>query len=134
MDNVRHIRIDDMKLIFGDDYVDRSKKEIKTNKKGEVMEDKAQMMFYDIEMMSKGAILDWSVSIDTKNKMEYSCLARTLKELQLHGYLGGKSSAGYGHFEFVKAVEGMDSTQYDQHLIDNKDKIKEFLINTGFSL
>lgn len=134
MDNVRHIRIDDMKLIFGDDYVDRAKKEIKLNKKGEIIDDKAQMMFYDIEVMSKGAILNWSVSIDSKNKMEYACLARALKQLQEFGYLGGKSSAGYGQFKFLESVEKMDSTLYDQHLEDSKEEIKEFLVTKGFKL
>jgi len=110
---IRHTRVDDRKLKYGKEKDER----------------KAQM-FYDIEVLNAGTELDLHIILDSENEIEKACLNRMIKQLAEKPYFGGKSSAGYGEFEFINIdIDKLDSSAYDNYIKENSEKIKEFILN-----
>jgi CRISPR/Cas system CMR subunit Cmr6 (Cas7 group RAMP superfamily) len=115
----RYTRTDDSKLAVGDKFKKAQ------NKEGDPIQ-----MFYDVETLNAGVDLNWFLALDSQNDIEQACLYRMIKELANTPFLGGKSSAGHGQFEFINLdVKNLNSSAYDNFLQGNKDKIKDWLLS-----
>jgi len=113
-------RKDDAKSVLADEYLNQSLEDKKDKK--------PQQMIATFETVKQGTEFNFEVLLDSKNKIEIACLHRMLKELVNYGSIGGARRLGFGQFELALDTE-LDSTDYDNFLVENKDKIKSYLLN-----
>jgi hypothetical protein len=110
---IRYTRIDDQKRITGETYAIPQ-------------ENKAQM-FYDIETLNAGNILEFSIYLDSTNPVEISALNTALNILKnKKPFLGGCTRAGHGNIEFEFNEE---TETYTRFLQENKNEIKQYLLS-----
>jgi CRISPR/Cas system CSM-associated protein Csm3 (group 7 of RAMP superfamily) len=84
-----------------------------------------RQMFYDIEVMNQGVILDWEIILDYVNELEIQALNDTLIQFTKKPYIGGASNKGHGkiEFEFNKP-----NNEYIDFVKDNKEEIIKFIL------
>lgn len=111
---VRYTRQDDMKKIVGEKHSqsDGSK----------------QQMFYDIEVLVKGSILDFEIYLDSLDKIEIGALMQVIRLFLEEPFFGGKSSAGHGKVRFeMKGYKKKLADEYIEFLKKNKGEIKNLI-------
>jgi CRISPR/Cas system CMR subunit Cmr6 (Cas7 group RAMP superfamily) len=114
------VRKDDAKDILADEYLNQSKEE-KKNKK-------PQQMIASFETVKQGTSFDFQLELDSKNSLEISCMHRMIKEFVNFGFVGGARRLGFGKFELALDTE-LDSSEYDQFIENNAEKIKNYLLD-----
>lgn len=87
-------------------------------------EEKGSQMFYDIEVMIKGAILDWEIILDYCLELEEQAINDTLAQFALKPYFGGASGKGHGKLDFSFSGE---NDKYLEFVKNNKEKITEWI-------
>jgi len=122
---IRLTRVDDSKLAHGDLWIHT---ELFEDKKKKDKEQSAQM-FYDIEVLNTGTQLQTIFVLDSENESEKDCFKKMIELWVENGTLGGKSSGGFGRFKLVSDLDL--SNNFDEFLSENKDKIKNWVLNYG---
>jgi len=113
----RYTRQDDAKMAVGEKYLDE-KKELKTQ------------MFYDVEVLNAGIVLDSFVILDSEDELEIQALNTVLLEFMKKPYLGGSSRVGHGECEFLNLKkEDLKNDLYLKHIKENKENIINYLQN-----
>lgn len=111
----RYTRQDDSKMAVGEKYLN-GKKELKTQ------------MFYEIEVLNAGIVLDSFVIMDSDEKIEIQAFNTILLEFMKQPYLGGCSRIGHGECEFLNLKkDDLKNDLYIKHIEDNKDQIINYL-------
>jgi len=130
---IRLTRVDDSKLANGDLWIHT---ELFEDKKKKDKEQKAQM-FYDIEVLNAGTQLQTIFVLDSENEIEKACFAKMIELWVENGTLGGKSSGGFGRFKIANIKDNYttgfseNSQVYEKFLEENKEKIKNWVLNYG---
>lgn len=87
---------------------------------------KDNQMFYEIEVLINGCILEWEIILDYCNKLEIEALEDTLIEFSKKPYIGGARAKGHGKIEFD--FKGKNQN-YLNFIDKNKNKIKKYILN-----
>lgn len=85
-------------------------------------------MFYDVEILAKGAVLDWEIILDSDDALEQGALEQTLYQFSKKPFIGGASNKGHGKLEFEFA-ETENAKKYTDFLIENKEIIKKWIMS-----
>ncbi len=88
-------------------------------------------MIANTECLKHGVTLIGGIDIDTHiSELELSALGKGLQIMQQKGYIGANSNRGFGRVQID--IENMpDATLYENYLLENKEKIINFLIKIG---
>lgn len=116
---VRYTRQDDAKWEHGD-------KRLKAEQ-----EPKKQQMFYDIEVLNAGNILEWSIYLDTDDEIEIGAFHAMMRERQRKPFIGWVSRVGHGEVEVLTPIDTSLADKYEQYLLSNKDQILEWVTQQG---
>jgi CRISPR/Cas system CSM-associated protein Csm3 (group 7 of RAMP superfamily) len=117
---VRYTRQDDSKS----EHWDKRVKE-----KGEKWEkgDKVQQMFYDIETLIVGTMLEGEIIVDSDNSIEIWALYSALLELKNKPYIWGASRVGHGKIEILNDIDFDLAKEYDNYVLEHKEEIIEWI-------
>ncbi len=116
---VRMTRLDDGKMPNGEHWI---KEESLSEEEKRTMQ-----MFYDIEVINSGTIMDIVMVLDSDNEIEKACFNKAISLFVDKGTLGGKSSAGFGRFEVMSISDEDNYAVFDLFLEENKEKIKGWI-------
>lgn len=116
---VRYTRMDDIKKVYGEDFVAKQ-------------EEETSQMFYDIEVLVKGTDLTWEVYLDSDNDIERACFEQLLSDFIRKPYIGGASRAGHGKVSIENMTRNgeafeLDTDGYNDYLLENKKETVEKL-------
>jgi CRISPR/Cas system CMR subunit Cmr4 (Cas7 group RAMP superfamily) len=110
---VRYTRVDDSKMVTGEKYTEESEQK--------------QMMFYDIEVLAKGTVLNFEVYLDTDDEIEIACFSAIWQRFLEKPFFGGASRAGHGTIKVLDMSEELKPDAYFKHIESFKEDIKTFL-------
>lgn len=87
---------------------------------------KSNQMFYDIETMIQGTVLNWEIILDYTTEIEGQAINDTLMQFSKKPFFGGSSAKGHGKIKFDYTGKNCD---YLNFIMENSKQIKQFLQN-----
>lgn len=113
---IRYTRHDDRKMVIGDKHLADH-------------QNTPYQMFYDIETLCAGTVLDFEFILKCPSDLEQGAFENILKLFKEQPFIGGKSAVGHGRIEFDVELDQNKIDNYNIFLKNNKDDIKQYLKN-----
>lgn len=95
---------------------------------GAMKGEETQQMKYKTQVLTPGTKLYHKFTLEGANDIEKSTFGHAIKLFKQNPILGGKKSIGHGEIEVNYNEDIPDNSQYLEFIEDNKEEIKEFIL------